>query len=64
LLQLKPHQRARTLWRWDGGFGSDDAINWILARDYQLVTKGYGSGWGRRANQLRKSRANPTTSQG
>lgn len=43
LLQLKPHQRARTLWRWDGGFGSDDAINWLLARDYQLVTKGYNS---------------------
>ena len=43
LLCLKPRQRQRTLWRWDGGFGSDDAINWILARDYQLVTKGYNS---------------------
>lgn len=49
LLQLKPHQRLRTLWRLDGGFGSDDAINWLLSRDYQLLTKGYNS---RRAQKV------------
>jgi hypothetical protein len=27
----------------DGGFGSDDAINWLLACDYQLLAKGYNS---------------------
>ena len=49
LLCLKPHQRHRTLWRLDAGFGSDDAINWLLARDYQLLTKGYNS---RRAQKV------------
>ena len=57
LLQLKPHQRPRTLWRLDGGFGSDDAINWILARDYQLVTKGYNS---RRAQKVVRQTASET----
>jgi DDE family transposase len=41
LLRLKPHQRHRTVWRLDGGYGSDDAINWLLARDFQLLVKGY-----------------------
>jgi hypothetical protein len=41
LLRLKPHQRHRVVWRLDGGFGSDAAINWLLVRDYQLVTKGF-----------------------
>lgn len=49
LLKLRPHQQRRTLWRLDAGFGSDDTINWLLARDYQLVTKGYNS---RRAHKV------------
>jgi hypothetical protein len=43
LLQLKPHQVARTGWRLDGGFGTDANINWLLARLGQLVTKGYNA---------------------
>jgi len=49
LLQLKPHQCHRTTWRLDAGFGSDDAINWLLSRDYQLIAKGYNS---RRAQKV------------
>jgi Transposase DDE domain group 1 len=49
ILHQRPHQRARTVWRLDAGFGSDSAINWLLARDYQLVTKGYNS---RRAQKV------------
>ncbi len=41
LLKLKSHQRRHTVWRLDGGYGSDDAINWLLARDFQLLVKGY-----------------------
>ena len=43
LLQLKPHQVARTGWRLDGGFGTDANINWLLARSGQLVVKGYNA---------------------
>ena len=43
VLELSPAQRRRTIWSLDGGFGSDDAINWLLSREYQLVTKGYNS---------------------
>ncbi len=43
VLPFKAHQHRRTLWRLDAGFGSDETINWILARDYQLLTKGYNS---------------------
>jgi hypothetical protein len=41
VLALKPHQRHHTIWRLDGGLGSDAAINWLLSRDYLLVVKGY-----------------------
>lgn len=41
VLHLKSTQSHRTVWRLDGGYGSDAAINWLLARDYQLVTKGF-----------------------
>lgn len=43
LLNLKPHQVRRTGWRLDGGFGTDANINWLLARQGQLVTKGYNA---------------------
>jgi Transposase DDE domain group 1 len=49
VLRLKTPQRHGVVWRLDGGFGSDDAINWVLARDYQLVAKGYNS---RRAQKV------------
>lgn len=49
LLPLKVHQRRRTVWRLDAGFGSDDAINWLLSREYQLLAKGYNS---RRAQKV------------
>ncbi len=41
LLALTPAQRRRTVWRTDGGFGSDDNINWLLGRGYQVLSKGY-----------------------
>jgi hypothetical protein len=43
LLRLKPHQLAHTGWRFDGGFGTDANINWLLARIGHLVTKGYNA---------------------
>ena len=43
LLQLSELQRGRTRWRMDGGFGTDANINWLLARDYQAVLKGYNA---------------------
>jgi DDE family transposase len=49
LLRLKAHQHHSVVWRLDGGYGSDEAINWVLARDYQLVAKGYNS---RRAQKV------------
>ncbi len=49
LLRLKPQQQHWTLWCLDAGFGSDHNINWLLARNYQLVTQGYNS---RRAQKV------------
>lgn len=43
VLRRKSSQRQRIVWRLDAGFGSDDAINWLLARDYQILVKGYNS---------------------
>jgi hypothetical protein len=57
LMHQLPHQRRRTVWRLDAGFGSDSAINWMLARDYQLIVKGYNS---RRAQKIvRQMTLNP-----
>jgi hypothetical protein len=39
-LELSQAQRKRTVWRLDGGAGSDEHIRWLLARDYHLVVKG------------------------
>lgn len=36
-----PTQRQRTLIRTDAGFGTDSNVAWLLARDYQLLVKGY-----------------------
>jgi hypothetical protein len=40
LLNQTVEQRRRTVWRLDGGSGSDEWLKWILAREYQLVAKG------------------------
>lgn len=49
VLHRKCARRPQIVWRLDGGFGSDDAINWLLARDYQILAKGYNS---RRAQKV------------
>jgi hypothetical protein len=41
LLQLTRDQRRRTVWRTDGGLGTDANINWALTHDYQVLMKGY-----------------------
>ena len=48
-LALSPAQRKRTVWRLDGGAGSDDQLRWLLARDYQVLAKGMSN---RRAEAL------------
>jgi hypothetical protein len=42
-------ERKRTLFRLDGGSGTDKNWRWLLARGYQLLGKGYSS---RRAQAL------------
>ena len=51
LLCPKPHQRPKIVWRLDGGFGSDDALKWLLARHYQLLGKGYSSSRARKVGR-------------
>ena len=41
LLQLTREQRRQTVWRTDGGLGTDENINWALTHDYQVLMKGY-----------------------
>jgi hypothetical protein len=43
MMQPKAYQFHRLIGRLDAGFGSDDAIEGLLARDYQLLVKGYNS---------------------
>lgn len=52
VLGLDTPKRSRTLWRIDAGGGSEDDVNWVLARDYHLLTKDYSS---KRAAQLAQS---------
>lgn len=49
--ELAETQRKRTLFRLDGGSGTDDNLRWLLARDYQLLAKGFS---GKRAHALAK----------
>ena len=44
--------RERTLLRLDGGFGTDENVEWVCQRGYHFVIKGYG---GSRAGKLAKS---------
>ena len=39
-LELSPAQRKRTVWRLDGGSGSEEKLRWLLNREYHLVAKG------------------------
>ena len=48
-LELSTKQRQRTVWRIDGGGGSDAQLRWLLARDYHIVAKGTSN---RRAEAL------------
>lgn len=48
-LDLTTAQRQRTVWRADGGAGSDELIGWLLDRGYQLLVKGHSN---RRAHAL------------
>ena len=46
---LAPTARKRTLYRLDGGAGTDKNLRWLLARDYQVLAKGFS---GKRAKAL------------
>jgi len=46
---LGPAERKRTLYRLDGGAGTDENLRQLLARDYQVLAKGFS---GKRANAL------------
>ena len=48
-LELTPEQRKRTVWRLDGGAGSDEQWIWLLARGYHILAKGMSN---RRAEAL------------
>lgn len=52
LLGLDEGKRRRTLIRLDGGFGTEENLNWLIWRGYEFIAKGYG---GRRANKLARS---------
>jgi hypothetical protein len=46
---LGPAERKRTLYRLDGGAGTDQNLRQLLARDYQVLSKGFS---GKRAKAL------------
>ena len=48
-LELSLEQRKRTVWRIDGGAGSDEHLIWLLARGYHVMAKGMSN---RRAEAL------------
>ena len=48
-LELSPEQRKRTVWRMDGGAGTDEHLIWLLARGYHVLAKGLSN---RRAEAL------------
>jgi len=39
-LDLAERQRKRTVWRLDGGSGSEEKLRWLMRRNYQVVAKG------------------------
>lgn len=42
-LELAAEGRRRTVWRLDAGAGTDEKLRWLLARDYQIIAKGYSN---------------------
>lgn len=40
---LAPEQRKRTLYRLDGGSGTDENLRWLLNQGYQTVAKGFSA---------------------
>jgi DDE family transposase len=54
-LQLEAWQRPFICLRLDGGFGTDENLNWCLQRAYQIIAKGKSgkraNAWGRRVRQ-------------
>ena len=48
-LALAPQRRGRVVWRLDGGAGSDEQVQWLLGRGYQVIAKGMSN---RRAEAL------------
>lgn len=48
-LELQLEHRKRTVYRLDGGSGSDEKLSWLLARGYHIIAKGYS---GKRAYAL------------
>jgi hypothetical protein len=48
-LELAPEQRQRTVWRIDGGAGSDQQLLWLFNRGYHVIAKGTSN---RRAEAL------------
>jgi hypothetical protein len=47
--ELAEAQRKRTLYRLDGGSGTDENLRWLLQRGYQVLAKGFS---GKRAHAL------------
>lgn len=39
-LELAPHQRRRTVWRLDGGSGSEQQLRWLVEQGYHILAKG------------------------
>lgn len=66
ILGLDETKRKRTLIRLDGGFGTDEDLNWLCWRGYQFIAKGYS---GTRAQKVAASvpendwREGPTSGQ-
>ena len=48
-LDLGLAQRKRTVYRLDGGAGTDEKLKWLIQRDYQFIAKGFS---GKRAFAL------------
>ena len=51
-LELSIEQRKRTLYRLDGGSGTDEKLSWLLHRGYHVLAKGYS---GKRAHALARA---------
>lgn len=39
-LELAPSQRSRTVWRLDGGSGSEQKLRWLVEQGYHILAKG------------------------